>query len=129
MVMTDVVVVREVLLPDGRMILAQVIEQEATGPVDVTLGLGDLNFGDVTDTLEGIGSAVLAALGRILPDKATVEFGLDLAVQSGKLTSLLVGGEASASLKVTLEWSRQDRPATPPPAPALSTGSPGDSPT
>ena len=38
------------------------------------------------------------------PKKATVEFGVEVTVKSGKLTALIVEGEGKGNLKITLEW-------------------------
>jgi hypothetical protein len=40
----------------------------------------------------------------VKPSEATVEFALNVAVRSGKLTGLVVEGGGQASLKVTLTW-------------------------
>lgn len=63
-----------------------------------------LSFKDVTDTIEGIASAVTAAMQKVKPKKAGVEFGLEIAVESGQLTTLLVKGSGTANLKISLEW-------------------------
>jgi hypothetical protein len=42
-------------------------------------------------------------LEKVKPKKASVEFGLEVAVESGKLTTLLVKGASTANLKITLE--------------------------
>jgi len=34
-----------------------------------------------------------------------VEFGLEVALESGQLTAVLVKGSAKANLKITLEWA------------------------
>ncbi len=103
----DAVEVVEVTLPGGQTMLARVhaTDPVPTGPRDVGLG-EQLSFGGVTDTLRQIGEAVVAAIGQVRPERASVEFGLDLGVKSGKLTGLLVEGDATATLKVTLEWQR-----------------------
>jgi hypothetical protein len=102
----DAVEVVEVTLPDGQMMLARVhADPAATGPRDVGLR-EQLSFAGVTETLRQVGGAVVEAIGKVRPERASVEFGLDLAVKSGKLTGLLVEGDATATLKVTLEWQR-----------------------
>jgi Trypsin-co-occurring domain 1 len=63
-----------------------------------------LSFEEVTNTIEGIADSLNAALQKVKPKKASVEFGLEVAVESGKLTSLLVNGSGTATLKITLEW-------------------------
>lgn len=76
-----------------------------SGEEDVAFDL--LRFADLNDTLEGIAGALAATLQKVKPQKASVEFGLELAVDSGKLTSVLVKGAGKANLKVVLEWSEQ----------------------
>lgn len=63
-----------------------------------------LSFEAVTNTIEGIADSLNAALQKVKPKKASVEFGLEVAVESGALTTLLVKGEGTATLKITLEW-------------------------
>jgi hypothetical protein len=63
------------------------------------------SFEGVTDTIESVSNTILATLAKIRPEKATVEFGLELAVESGVLTALIAKGTGTASLKVSLEWS------------------------
>ena len=65
-----------------------------------------LEFESVTDTIEDISNAVVGTFDTIKPNKANVEFGLEIAVESGKLTSILVKGTGKANLKITLEWSK-----------------------
>ena len=72
------------------------------GEEDVAFKL--LSFDEVTNTIEGIAGSLNAALQKVKPKKASVEFGLEVAVESGKLTSLLVNGSGTATLKITLEW-------------------------
>lgn len=72
------------------------------GEEDVALKL--LSFDEITDALEGIAGSLNAALQKIKPKKASVEFGLEVAVESGKLTALLVKGSGTATLNITLEW-------------------------
>ena len=61
-------------------------------------------FDEISSTIEGIAKTVVTTLRKIRPSKGIVEFGLQIAVESGKLTTLLVKGSGAASLKITLEW-------------------------
>ena len=70
-----------------------------------------LDFEGVVGAVESISSAMTRALSRAKPDKATVEFGIDVGVESGGLTALLVKGTGTATLTVTLEWSAGDAAA------------------
>lgn len=72
------------------------------GEEDVAFGLP--SFEDVSEAIEGISESLSATIEKLKPRKASIEFGLELAVESGKLTALLVSGSGTASLKITLEW-------------------------
>lgn len=63
------------------------------------------SFEDMLQSLEALSKAVYQAVKAVAPKKATVEFGVEIAAESGKLTALLVKGEGKANLKITLEWS------------------------
>jgi hypothetical protein len=63
-----------------------------------------LSFKEVTDAIEGIGQSVLTTLQKVKPRKASVEFGVEVALESGQLTALLVKGTGTSNLKITLEW-------------------------
>jgi hypothetical protein len=65
-----------------------------------------LDLGELGSALEGMAILVKDALIKVAPDSAKVEFGMNVKVESGKLTALLVGGSATASLKITLGWGR-----------------------
>ncbi|MEU8982603.1 CU044_2847 family protein [Streptomyces sp. NPDC048309] len=75
--------------------------------------LEDEEVAGIVPDLSGVTSALSTFAGQLnqafhqaAPQRATVEFGCQLAVESGKLTALIVKGSAAANLKVTLEWSR-----------------------
>ena len=61
-----------------------------------------LSFEGVRQALEGVAGEVALALERVKPKKASVEFGIEVALESGRLTALLVKGSGTANLKVTL---------------------------
>jgi hypothetical protein len=69
------------------------------------------SFDGVRDTIGVIGTKVAEACRHVAPDEASVEFGISLTARAGKLTGLLVDGDGSASLKVTLTWKNSE-PAT-----------------
>ena len=62
------------------------------------------SFKGVTDVLEGVAESVVTALKKVKARKASVEFGLDVALETGQLTALLVKSSGTANLKITLEW-------------------------
>lgn len=65
-------------------------------------------FKEVTDAIEGIAQSIVSSLEKIRPQKASVEFGLEVGAESGQLTALIVKGSGKANLKVTLEWSQSE---------------------
>ncbi len=62
------------------------------------------SFEGVTHAIEGIAESVVTTLEKVKPQKASVEFGLEVALESGQLTALLVKGSGTSNLKITLEW-------------------------
>jgi hypothetical protein len=95
----------EVELPSGEVLLAEV---SAIGPADVSarerfrLDEARVVIGEVARWAV---DSVLAGLPDP-PDKVGVEFGVKLAVKSGKLMSVLAEAGGEASLTVKLEWTR-----------------------
>jgi hypothetical protein len=65
-------------------------------------------FEDITKTIHGIAESLEKTLDQVKPQKASVEFGLAIGVDSGKLTTILVNGTATANLKITFEWSKKE---------------------
>ena len=61
-------------------------------------------FKEVTNAIEGIAVGVASSLQKVKPQKASVEFGLEVALEAGQLTALLVKGSGTSNLKITLEW-------------------------
>jgi len=70
-----------------------------------------LSFQAVSEAIEGISSSIVQALKKVKPSKASVELGLEIAVDEGALTALLVKAGGKANLKVTLEWGAQEEAA------------------
>lgn len=61
-------------------------------------------FEEVSHTIEGIAHSLFSSLEQVKPRKASVEFGVEIALESGHLTALLVQGSSTANLKIILEW-------------------------
>ncbi len=73
------------------------------GPTNV--GMDEvLSFDGVRATVEALASEFAQVWAKVAPHEATVEFGLNIEVKSGKLTGLLVEGKGSGSVKVALKW-------------------------
>jgi hypothetical protein len=94
----------EVNLPNGGTALVQARQVDGAGATKT--GFGKLDFAGVAKTLEGVAESIHGALAKAAPSKVSVELGLELAVKSGVLVGLVVDGESTASLTVTLEWER-----------------------
>ena len=94
----------EVALPNGAVALVQARQIDGGGATKTAFG--KLDFDGVAKTLEGVVEAIRDAVVKAAPDKVSVELGVELAVKSGALVALIVDGESTGSLKVTLEWDR-----------------------
>ena len=88
-------------LPDGGMVSVRAVN--LGGATDVG-ALDQLSLKDVADSIQQIAATIGEALKKAAPKRASITFGIEVAVQSGKLTSLLVQGSGTATLNVTLEW-------------------------
>lgn len=100
----------EVELPGGAVALVQATEipDEVLERAE-KVGWGDrFDFDEVAATLTGVTKALRGALDKVAPDKVTVELGVELVVKAGKLTALIVEGQGTATLKITLEWSPEE---------------------
>lgn len=67
------------------------------------------NLENVEKSIIAISEKMANVMAHVKPDKACVEFGIELGVESGKLTSLLVKGEGKGTFKITLEWNKYNR--------------------
>jgi hypothetical protein len=99
----------EVVLPNNTVALvrADELDEDVDGGGGVAEKVNwreGFDLDQVSATLEGIAQAIRSGLDKVAPTKTTVELGIDLAVRNGKLTGLLVEGQANASLRVTLVW-------------------------
>lgn len=89
-----------VQLADGKRIYVQAVTQGGLEQV----GNIPLPFKEVADVIESISTSIVKALKKAKPRKAIVEFGLEIGLESGQLTTLLVKGTSTANLKIALEW-------------------------
>jgi len=85
------------------------IEATSTGREDVASDeklFDEKSLSQITEALEGISQTLAQSLQKIQPDKASVKFGLELAIESGNLTAVIVKGSSKANLEITLEWNQ-----------------------
>lgn len=100
---TDRTSVIELQLSNGAKVLAEV----RTGDREEEVAWRALKLGEITGSIKGLVEDLTKPLSAAKCDKLILEFGLDLAVDQGTLTSLLVNASATASIKVSMEWSRE----------------------
>jgi hypothetical protein len=79
---------------------------------DVAGGVLAKDFQKVADAITGIAAVIDSAWEAVKPSKAVVEFGIEIGVETGGLTALLVKGTGKSNLKVVLEWAER-KPAGP----------------
>lgn len=104
----------KVLLPNGSHINVEVNDNVVAGGIPhdserevAGAALLPVSFESVRPAIEGIATEMGQLLAKIEPTKANVEFGIELGVEGGHLTALLLKGTGKASLKIALEWTRQ----------------------
>jgi len=88
-----------VQLPNGAIVK---VEVASTGMEDVAFDVKQ--FQPVADAIEGVVQMIAAPLQKVKPKKATVKFGMELAIESGALTAVIVKGSGKGNLEITLEW-------------------------
>lgn len=93
-----------VQLPGGKQIYVQALAQGGLEQI----GNIPIPFKEVADVIESISTSIVTALKKAKPRKAIVEFGLEIGLESGHLTTLLVKGTSTANLKIALEWGDID---------------------
>jgi plastocyanin domain-containing protein len=99
--MADTTEVVKVQLDNGAVVHIQVTALGGEEEVAFTLP----SFHDVTGAIEGIAEAMVSTLKKIKPQRACVEFGIEIALEAGQLTALLIKSSGSSNLKITLEWN------------------------
>lgn len=96
--------IERVEMPDGVVVYARV-DEEATGSTGVDVGLRDrFKLDNLGPTISSVATAVHGSVQGLKPDTVSVEFGLELSLDAGKVVAVLAAGGAKASLKVKLDW-------------------------
>jgi hypothetical protein len=83
------------------------IKIEATGSKerDVTT-IGELHISEITKLIKGIGASFKDVFESIGPNKVAIKLGLEVSVESGALTALIVKGTGKANFEISLEWAK-----------------------
>jgi hypothetical protein len=79
--------------------------QPEVGREDVA-GFDSLPFKQMTEVLQEIVGELKETLDKVKPDKAAVKFGIEMAVEAGALTAMIVKGTGKGNLEITLEWGK-----------------------
>lgn len=64
------------------------------------------SFDDITNFIKGVSQAIVGVWEEVKPSKASVEFGVEVGFEAGKVTGLLIQGSGKANLQITLEWEK-----------------------
>ncbi|MEU5462714.1 CU044_2847 family protein [Streptomyces althioticus] len=100
----------EACLPDGTLISILAVSPDGRNAAQDISARGLPNLDDVRSAITGMASLARDAVEAVRPDSATVEFGVDVKIEAGKLSGLIVSGAANATLKVTLNWQSNSSP-------------------
>lgn len=90
-----------VRLQSGQLIKIQV----SPGPREEDVAFRPVSLQGLADTMGGIATEIFAGLKRVHPDKITVEFGVEVALEAGQLTALVLKGTGAANFTISMEWS------------------------
>jgi hypothetical protein len=84
-----------------------IVRVEATPIGEQQVAFQPRPFKEATDAIKAVAKELGEVLQEVKPDKASVKFGLEIAIESGKLTTLIVKGSGKANLEITLEWGNK----------------------
>jgi hypothetical protein len=96
---------------DGPVVMVA-LAHDASPERDVAIGRL-LSFDGLTRSIGAVAESMTQALRAAKPSEAEVEFGVDIGVEAGELTSLIVKGTGTATLRVKLTWRDASTPAAP----------------
>lgn len=82
------------------------IRVEATLIGDRKINFQTRPFNEVTSGIESLIKEIAESVQKVKPDRASVKFGVEIGMEAGKLTPLLVQGTSTANLEITLEWGK-----------------------
>lgn len=101
-----------VKMPSGETLWARVTVDPAS-VTDSALGfkrvLGRLE--NLEDTIRGVVHSVAGSVARYSPAETEVEFGIEIAGETGMAVAVLAGAHAAASVKIKMTWRKGEFPA------------------
>jgi phosphotransferase system HPr-like phosphotransfer protein len=68
-------------------------------------GLQARPFSEAMTAIESLSKEIAETIQKNKPHQATVKFGVDIGIDSGKLTVVLAKGTATANLEIVLQWN------------------------
>ena len=80
------------------------IEIKQMGREDV--GLDPFEFSSISESIEKLATALSKPIQNVKPNKATLKFGIEIAIEQGSLVSSIVRGNGKSNIEITLEWSK-----------------------
>ncbi len=95
---------------DGVLLLVEVVDAGGGGAADISDRRWDLE--QVQASIRKVAEVAHRALLQVAPDEATVEFGMAIKTEAGRLTGLLVSGGTEANFKISLTWRRAETSAS-----------------
>ncbi|WDZ87487.1 CU044_2847 family protein [Micromonospora cathayae] len=98
----------KVQLPTGQVIWATVYDEDYRA-VSASRKMPRLDPAELRGLVQGVSTSIRQALDELAPDDVSIEFGVDFALKTTGLTSLLAEASSKASVKVTVSW-RADGP-------------------
>lgn len=73
------------------------------------VGVLDGSFDQIVSVVSEMSRMLASGLKAAAPQKASVEFGLEIAVEPSGLAAVICRGKTTANLTVVLEWSAEER--------------------
>jgi hypothetical protein len=58
----------------------------------------------LVETISGVTRTVHQAIDNAKPNKAKIEFGIELGLKAGQVLAILADANSKSTLKITLEW-------------------------
>jgi hypothetical protein len=95
--------VRVTLAQTGQQVL---VETVVVGEQRAAALPKEFSFDSIGTTIESLAKELQQTFDRVKPDKSSVKFGIEVAIEAGQLTALIVKGSGKANLEVTLEWGK-----------------------
>ena len=71
------------------------------------IGIEQYKFESVTKKITVLSNEIIDSVKTTGLNKISVKFGIEIGVESGGLSALIVKGTGKANIEVTLEWNKQ----------------------